>query len=194
MEKETFFIEGLILVKPRVFTDERGYFFESFSAERYRELGIPAGAVVPLLERCDRCFMQDNVSSSKRGVLRGLHFQSAPFAQGKLVSVLHGKVLDVAVDIRRASPTFGNWVSALLSAENRVQIFVPKGFAHGYLTLEPDTEVFYKVSDFYSKDNEAGLVWDDPALGIDWCEEASSVVIADRDRQFPKLADLPAYF
>ena len=168
---------------PPCFEDQRGWFFESFNA---RALSDALKGV---------SFVQDNQAHSRaKGTLRGLHFQTPSRAQDKLVRVLRGSVLDVAVDIRRASPTFGNWVSALLSAENRVQIFVPKGFAHGYLTLEPDTEVFYKVSDFYSKDNEAGLVWDDPALGIDWCEEASSVVIADRDRQFPKLADLPAYF
>lgn len=168
---------------PRRFEDERGWFFESFNAKVLSDAlrGVS--------------FVQDNQAFSRvKGTLRGLHFQTPPRAQDKFVRVLRGSVLDVAVDIRHASPTFGKWVSALLSAENRVQIFVPKGFAHGYLTLEPDTEVYYKVSDFYGKENEAGLVWDDPALGIDWREQVSSVVMADRDRQFPRLADLPAYF
>lgn len=168
---------------PRRFEDERGWFFESFNA---RVLSDELNGV---------SFVQDNQAYSRaKGVLRGLHFQTPPKAQDKFVRVLRGSVLDVAVDIRHGSSTFGRGVSAVLSAENRVQIFVPKGFAHGYLTLEPGTEVFYKVSDFYSKDNERGLAWDDPALAIDWRGQASSIVVADRDRQFPKLADLPGYF
>ena len=189
MEKETFFIEGLILVKPRVFTDERGYFFESFSAERYRELGIPAGAVVPLLERCDRCFMQDNVSSSKRGVLRGLHFQSAPFAQGKLVSVLHGKVLDVAVDIREGSATFGKHVAVELSEENHHQLWIPEGFAHGFLSLEDDTVFSYKVTAPYSKEHEGGIRFDDPDLGIEWPHVEEGIIVSEKDKALPYLRE-----
>lgn len=163
--------------------DERGWFSETFNT------AVLAEALRGV------AFVQDNQALSRaKHTLRGLHFQAPPSAQDKLVRVLRGAVRDVAVDIRRASPSYGRWVSAVLSAENRVQIFVPKGFAHGYLTLEPDTEVFYKVSDFYSPQNEGGLAWDDPALAIDWGVAASDMVMADRDRQYPRLAGLGAVF
>lgn len=168
---------------PRRFGDERGWFVETFNSNMLSEVlnGVT--------------FVQDNHSLSRNaGTLRGMHLQTPPKAQDKLVRVVRGSVLDVAVDIRKNSPTFGKWVSATLSADNGVQIFVPKGFAHGFLTLEPDTEVVYKVSDYYSRDHERGIVWDDPALAIDWPFRAGEVTIADRDRQFPRLAALEYYF
>ncbi len=168
---------------PHRFTDDRGWFSETFNAASLAE-GLEGVA-----------FIQDNQSCSRAsGTLRGLHFQIPPHAQDKLVRVLRGALLDVAVDLRRNSPTYGMWVSAILSAANGKQIFVPKGFAHGFLTLEPDTEVFYKVSAFYRRDHEQGLAWDDPELGIDWSLPPESVIMADRDRAFPRLADLPAFF
>lgn len=168
---------------PCRFSDDRGWFVETFNANTLAEaLG-------------NLSFVQDNHSLSKKpGTLRGMHLQIPPKAQDKLVRVVRGAVLDVAVDIRCGSPTYGKWVSAILSAENGVQIFVPKGFAHGFLTLEPNTEVVYKVSDYYSRDHERGVVWNDPALSIDWRVEAKDVTIADRDRHFPRLAALGNYF
>lgn len=168
---------------PRRFDDERGWFSETFNAASLSEAtdGI--------------AFVQDNqVLSRAKGILRGLHFQAPPKAQDKFVRVLRGSVLDVAVDIRRGSPTYGRSVTAELSAENRKQVFVPRGFAHGYLTLEPDTEVFYKVSNFYSKVHEGGLLWNDPELGINWRLPESEILLADRDRLFPRLADLGSIF
>ncbi len=168
---------------PRRFDDDRGWFSETFNAGGLAE-GL--GGVV---------FVQDNQALTRaQGTLRGLHFQAPPKAQDKFVRVLRGSVLDVAVDIRRASPTFGEWVSATLSADNRKQMFVPKGFAHGYLTLEPDTEVFYKVSDYYSREHEGGIAWNDPAIGVDWSISADKVLMVDRDRRFPRLADLGPVF
>lgn len=168
---------------PRRFGDDRGWFSETFNARALNEM--LGGAT----------FVQDNQSlSAAKGTLRGLHFQISPRAQDKLVRVLQGAVLDVAVDIRCGSQTFGKWVAVHLSAENGTQMFVPKGFAHGFLTLEPRTEVFYKVSEYYSRDEERGLAWDDPALGIDWQLPSATLTIADRDRQFPRLSALEAYF
>jgi dTDP-4-dehydrorhamnose 3,5-epimerase len=168
---------------PRRFEDDRGWFSETFNTAA---LGEALNGV---------WFVQDNQALTRaKGTLRGMHFQRPPRAQDKFVRVLRGSVLDVAVDIRRGSPTYGKWVSAVLSAENRTQIFVPKGFAHGYLTLEPDTEVFYKVSDFYSREHEGGLAWNDPALSVDWGMPADRVLMAERDRQYPRLADLGAVF
>lgn len=176
-------IEDVWLYTPRRFEDARGWFSETFNTAALAEYlnGV--------------AFVQDNHAySGQRHTLRGLHFQTPPKAQDKLLRVVRGAVLDVAVDIRRASPTFGRSVSAVLSADNRMQIFVPKGFAHGYLTLAPDTEVIYKVSDFYSCANEAGLAWDDPALAIDWGVAAERVIIAERDRLLPRLDRLDAVF
>lgn len=168
---------------PRRFGDARGWFSETFNAGVLDEALAGVG------------FVQDNQAFTQpKHTLRGMHFQAPPKAQDKFVRVLRGSVLDVAVDIRARSPTFGQWVSAVLSAENGTQIFVPKGFAHGYLTLEPDTEVFYKVSDYWSREHEGGIAWDDPAIGIDWGVPADSVNMVDRDRQFPRLADLKPVF
>ncbi len=168
---------------PRRFEDDRGWFSETFNASTLAEA---LGGVE---------FVQDNQSlSRKAGTLRGMHFQVPPKAQDKLVRVLKGAVLDIAVDIRRDSPTYGKWVGAELSAANGAQIFVPKGFAHGFLTLEPDTEVLYKVSDYYSRDHERGLVWNDPDLAIDWRLAEADVTLVERDRQFPRLGALDHYF
>lgn len=168
---------------PRLFEDERGAFSETYSDKALAEA---LGGVR---------FVQDNqVLSHRRGTMRGLHFQKPPTAQDKLVRVLRGSIVDVAVDIRRASPTYGRWVAATLSAQNRLQIFVPKGFAHGYVTLEPDTEVLYKVSDFYSAKDEGGVCWNDPALAIDWGMPAGEISANERDAMLPPLADLPVIF
>jgi dTDP-4-dehydrorhamnose 3,5-epimerase len=176
-------IADVWLFTPRRFEDERGWFSETFNAETLR---IAIGGAV---------FVQDNQSLSRvRGTLRGLHFQRPPRAQDKLVRVLRGSILDVAVDIRRSSPTFGQWVSAVLSAQNGVQLFVPKGFAHGFVTLEPDTEVLYKVSDYYSREHEEGIVWDDPSIAIDWTLEQREISMSERDRAFPSFAALGAHF
>ncbi len=163
--------------------DSRGWFSETFNVAA---LADALNGVV---------FVQDNQSYSRaRGTLRGMHFQSPPKAQDKLLRVLRGSVLDVAVDLRRESQSYGKAVSVVLSAETGAQIFVPRGFAHGFLTLEPDTEVLYKVSEYWSAEHERGLAWDDPALGVDWMLPAGDIIATPRDRAFPRLADLPAYF
>lgn len=168
---------------PKRHEDARGWFSETFNA----------AALCEALD--DVVFVQDNQSLSKsKGTLRGLHFQSPPKAQDKLIRVLRGAVQDVAVDIRRASPTYGEWVSTTLSAENGKQLFAPKGFAHGFLTLEPDTEVLYKVSDYYSRDHEGGLAWDDPDVGIEWSLPKDAISMAERDAGLPRLAALAAGF
>lgn len=163
--------------------DARGFFSETWSRQRFAQHGI------------DVDFVQDNHSLSRApNTLRGLHFQIEPFAQAKLVRVVRGAVLDVAVDIRHGSPTFGRHIAAELSADAWNQLFVPVGFAHGFVTLLPDTEVVYKVGNIYSAEHDRGLLWNDPALGIDWGVAAEDVVISDKDRRHPKLADLPRYF
>lgn len=168
---------------PKRHADERGVFSETFSTRAFADA---LGDVV---------FVQDNqVLTHRRGVMRGLHYQKPPTAQDKLVRVLRGAVMDVAVDIRRGSPTYGNWVSAKLTAESGLQIFVPKGFAHGYVTLEPNTEVLYKVSDFWSRDDEGGVRWNDPGLAIDWGLNLAEISANARDAALPLLADLPPVF
>lgn len=170
-------IPGVLIIEPDVFGDERGYFKETYGRERYAELGIPD-------------FVQDNLSLSKSvGTLRGLHYQATPFAQGKLVSVIQGEVFDVAVDIRRDSPTFGQHVSVTLSAENHRQFYVPEGFAHGFQTTRPDTVFAYKCTNVYSKDHDRGILWDDPNLGIEW-PIREGLVISDKDRNHPTLSSL----
>jgi dTDP-4-dehydrorhamnose 3,5-epimerase len=176
-------IPGVWTYTPRRFVDSRGWFSETFNAQTLAEKlnGVT--------------FVQDNQSCSRAaGTLRGMHFQIPPKAQDKLVRVLKGALLDVVVDLRNTSPTYGKWVSTVLSAENGVQLFAPRGFAHGFLTIEPDTEVLYKVSDYYSREHERGVAWDDPTIGVDWTISAGSVIMAERDRAFPRLADLPAFF
>jgi dTDP-4-dehydrorhamnose 3,5-epimerase len=149
-------IKDLVLIQPDVFPDPRGYFFESFQKEKFLALGIHAE------------FVQDNESMSGKGVLRGLHFQKPPFAQGKLVRVVSGSVLDVAVDLRKASKTYGKWASSVLSAENKLMMWVPEGFAHGFVVLEDNTIFQYKCTNYYNKDSESGIIWNDPDLKIDW--------------------------
>ena len=171
------------IIQLKKFGDHRGFFSETYSQEAFSEAGI------------DQIFVQDNHSLSPQvGTLRGLHFQSPPFAQDKLIRVPRGRILDIAVDIRASSPDFGKAVAVELSAENWLQLLVPAGFAHGFVTLEPDTEVLYKVSAPYAPANDHGLAFDDPALGIDWGLPADRLVLSDKDRKHPRLADLPRYF
>ena len=151
-------LPDVLLVEPKVFGDARGYFFESYSARRYADAGIPGGGAT---------FVQDNVSYSQRGVLRGLHYQH-PFGQGKLVGVLRGEVFDVAVDVRRGSPTFGRWVGECLSAENKRQLYIPPGFAHGFLVTSPDALFAYKCTDYYHPEAERSIRWDDARIAVRW--------------------------
>lgn len=184
MEVRRLEIPGAMLLTPEKHGDARGFFSETYNKRRLaEEAGIAAD------------FVQDNQSGSPAaGTIRGMHFQLPPKAQDKLVRVLKGSVLDVIVDIRKGSPTFGRWVSAILSAENWAQLWVPKGFAHGFCTLEPDTEVAYKVTEYYSAEHDRGLLWNDPALKIDWPVAAGDVVISERDSRHPRLADIGAHF
>ena len=176
-------IPEVFIFTPRRFEDDRGWFAETFNQSL---MGAETG---PLN------WVQDNHSLSRsRLTLRGLHYQEPPFAQDKLVRCLRGRIRDVAVDIRRGSPTFGQHVSAELTAEKGEQLFVPKGFAHGFLTLEPDPEVAYKVTAFYSSAHDRGLRWNDPALGIDWRTAGGGVSLSAKDRDLPPLAELPAVF
>jgi len=171
------------LIPPPIFRDGRGFFSEPYNRDALAAAGIDAE------------FVQDNQSLSRaRGVLRGLHFQADPHAQGKLIRVSRGSIFDVAVDIRRGSPTYGRHVSTELSADNWAQLWVPTGFAHAFCTLEADTEVIYKVTDFYAPDCDRGLAFDDPDLGIQWPVPPSEAVLSDKDRRHPRLRDLPAYF
>jgi dTDP-4-dehydrorhamnose 3,5-epimerase len=176
-------IPDVKVLLPKAFGDARGTFSETWNAARFAEHGIKLN------------FVQDNQSwSAPAGTVRGLHFQSSPKAQDKLVRVLRGRILDVAVDLRRASPTYGQWVAEELSAQNRRQLLVPIGFAHGFCTLEPDTEVLYKVTDFYSPANDLGIAWDDPDLAIDWPVRKDQAVLSDKDTRQPAFKSLPAYF
>lgn len=169
-------IEGVLVIEPRVLGDERGYFFESFNE---RDFADATGL--------DVRFVQDNESCSRRGVLRGLHFQKEPYAQAKLVRVVQGRVLDVAVDIRPKSPTFGKYVATELSGENHRQMFIPKGFAHGYVVLEDDTVFQYKCDEYYHPEAEGGIAWNDPEIGIEWPLAESELTLSDKDRKHPKL-------
>lgn len=176
-------IPAVKIVTPKKFGDHRGFFSETWSRKAFADAGI------------DLDFVQDNQSlSAPVGTLRGLHFQSAPFAQDKLVRVTRGRILDVAVDIRASSPTFGKHVAVELSAENWKQLLVPVGFAHGFVTLEPNTEVLYKVTAPYAPQNDHGLAFDDPALGIDWQLPLSGLTLSDKDRKHPRLAEMLRYF
>jgi dTDP-4-dehydrorhamnose 3,5-epimerase len=177
MKVEKTVLEGVVIITPDVFPDDRGYFFESFSEKRYQEA---LGA--------DVRFVQDNFSFSKKGVLRGLHYQIPPHGQGKLVTVLRGKALDVAIDIRFGSPTFGKHVIVEISEENHRQVYIPEGFAHGCLLLEDDTLFMYKCTGYYDKNSERGVRWNDPALGIDW--GVADPIVKERDARFPLFADI----
>lgn len=169
-------ISEVIILEPQVFGDERGFFYESYNRQKFREAtGV------------DPHFVQDNHSRSQRNVLRGLHYQLPPKAQGKLVRVVAGEVFDVAVDIRRGSPTFGQWVGAILSAQNKKQLWIPPGFAHGFVTLSDDAEFLYKTTDFYSPPHDRCIRWDDPAIGIDWPINGSPL-LSGKDQQGIELA------
>lgn len=170
-------IDGVVIIEPRIFADDRGYFFESFSERDFN-------AQVHTVH-----FVQDNESRSCYGVLRGLHFQKPPYAQSKLVRVVKGAVLDVAVDIRRGSPTFGQHVAVELSAENHRQFFIPRGFAHGFSVLTDDVVFQYKCDNFYAPQSEGAIAWDDAALAIDWRIPADKVILSEKDKCHPLLKD-----
>jgi dTDP-4-dehydrorhamnose 3,5-epimerase len=183
MEFRYFEIDGPIEIIPRKIGDERGYFSETFRLNRFHER-------VPDVE-----FVQDNQSLSIRpGTIRGLHFQAKPAAQGKLVRCLAGRLFDVAVDIRSDSPTYGRWISTVLTPEDNNQLWVPAGFAHGFSTLEAKSIISYRVTSYYSPEHDKGVVWDDPDIGVEWPEIADPDTLSAKDRQQPSLAELPAYF
>ncbi len=167
----------LLVFEPNVFEDSRGYFFEAYNEKQFQQEGI------------DIRWVQDNQSSSTYGVIRGLHYQLPPYEQTKLVRVLRGKILDVVVDIRKGSPTFGKSFSKVLSAKNKSQLFIPKGFAHGFSVLSEKAEVLYKCDGFYNKESEGGIIYNDPALGIDWRIPDADAVVSEKDKVLPTLAD-----
>jgi len=173
-------IEDLLIIKPKVFEDSRGYFYESFNKEAFLAAGI------------DVEFVQDNQSLSSKGVLRGLHFQNPPFEQGKLIRVISGSVIDVAVDIRKNSPTYGKWVAVELSAENKLMFWLPPGFAHGFATLEDNTTFFYKCTGLYNADSEGSILWNDPDLNIDW--KLSDPILSEKDKLCPRFRELESQF
>ena len=173
-------IAGVLLIEPKVFGDDRGFFFESFNQQSFNEAtGLDAN------------FVQDNHSKSAKNVLRGLHYQLPPKAQGKLVRVVAGEVFDVAVDIRKGSPTFGQWVGQVLSAENKLQMWVPAGLAHGFLVLSSSAEFLYKTTDYYAPEYERSIAWNDPALAINWPLVDGQAVLSSKDAVAPLLADIP---
>lgn len=180
---ESLEIADVKLVTPQRFGDDRGFFSETYSAQRFKAAGIDAD------------FVQDNHSlSAQRGTVRGLHYQSPPFAQAKLVRVLRGAIVDVAVDVRKGSPTYGKWVKAELSAENGVQIYVPRGFLHGFATLVPNTEIAYKVDNYYAKECDGAVKWDDPDLGIDWGLDGVTPILSQKDEQAPAFREFSTPF
>jgi dTDP-4-dehydrorhamnose 3,5-epimerase len=174
-------IEEVKIIVPKVFGDARGYFFESWSSEKYRQAGI------------DCNWVQDNESKSRFGVLRGLHYQAAPYTQAKLVRVIEGAVLDVALDIRKGSPTFGKHVAVELSAENKYQLFVPRGFAHGFAVLSESVTFAYKCDNIYMPSHERGIAFNDPELGIDWRVDLQEFLLSEKDTRNPKLADAEVF-
>ena len=182
MEIITTPIEGLLVIEPRVFNDARGYFCETYNEARYREAGI------------DARFVQDNQSCSSYGVVRGLHFQRPPYAQAKLVSCVRGKVLDVAVDLRKDSPTFGQWYSVELSEDNHRQFFIPRGFAHGFSVLSETAIFTYKCDNLYHPEAEGGVLLSDPMLNIDWQVPADLRILSDKDTKHPKMEELESPF
>lgn len=178
MKIETTAILDCVIITPPKFGDERGFFSETYNAQKLAQEGIEID------------FVQDNHSMSAAiGTLRGLHYQAPPFAQDKLVRVIHGRVLDVAVDVRKASPTYGQHIAVELSAENGKQLLVPKGFLHGFITLEENTEFLYKVSNYYSAECDGSIRFDDPDLGIDWGMDASALTLSDKDKKAPSFKD-----
>ncbi len=179
MQFKRFDMIGPALIQPKILGDDRGFFMEAFKDAWFREN----------IE--DVTFVQDNQSLSRQvGTVRGLHYQRAPFGQGKLVRCLKGSIFDVAVDIRPASPTFGQWIGETLTAEQGEQLWIPEGFAHGFCTLEPDTEVFYKVTNPYSRDHDAGIAFDDPDIGIVWPIDLTTAMLSDKDKVQPSLSSL----
>ena len=175
-------LEGVLIIEPRVFDDARGYFYESYNKARFTEAGIGVD------------FVQDNQSLSQKGAVRGLHGQADPFAQGKLVRVINGKVLDVALDIRKGSPTFGKHFSIELSGENKRQLWIPAGLLHGFSTLEDDTIFTYKVNNYYDKASEIGVLWNDPDLDIDWGIDQNTAVLSPKDELLSKFKDFVSPF
>ena len=182
MQVEETGIEGLLIIKPRIFQDERGYFFESYNDREMRKNGLHFS------------WVQDNQSKSAYGVIRGLHYQLEPYAQTKLVRVLKGSILDVAVDLRSGSPTYGKWKSMILSEDNYLQLLLPKGFAHGFSVLSDEAVVFYKCDQFYHPASDKGIRYDDPALGIDWQLPPDKIVVSEKDRNLPLLEEAELNF
>lgn len=175
-------IDGVVIIEPRIFKDERGYFYESFSQRDFEE------------KVCRTTFVQDNQSKSSYGVLRGLHFQKPPYCQSKLVRCIKGAVLDVAVDIRKGSPTFGKYVAVELTGENHRQFFVPRGFAHGFAVLSDEAVFQYKCDNFYNKESEGSVAWNDPQLGIDWRIPFEKVLLSEKDKLSKNIADADYLF
>lgn len=182
MKIEKTFIKDLVVVEPIVFGDERGYFFEAYSKTKFEDLGIAID------------FVQDNQSFSKKGTLRGLHYQNPPYAQTKLVRVLEGEIIDVAVDLRKDSPTYGKSFSILLSAENKKQLLVPQGFAHGFSVISETAVVLYKCDQFYHKESEGGIRFDDPSLNIDWGIDVADAIVSEKDLVLPFIEDCNSGF
>jgi len=183
MEFRKFAVEGLLEIVPRKIEDDRGYFSEVFRLDHFVANAGPAD------------FVQENQSLSVRaGTIRGLHFQTHPFAQGKLVRCLAGSLFDIAVDLRSDSPTFGEWTAVTLDAKQNNYLWVPVGFGHGFCTLEPNSIIGYRVTNYYSPENDLGVAWDDPGIGIDWPDVADPDTLSPKDRTQPALADLPNYF
>ena len=175
-------IDGVVIIEPRIFKDERGYFYESFSQREFEE------------KVCRTTFVQDNQSKSSYGVLRGLHFQKPPYCQSKLVRCIKGAVLDVAVDIRKGSPTFGKYVAVELTEENHRQFFVPRGFAHGFAVLSEEAVFQYKCDNFYNKESEGSVAWNDPELNIDWRIPFDKVLLSEKDKLSKNIADADYLF
>jgi dTDP-4-dehydrorhamnose 3,5-epimerase len=182
MKVETTGFEGLIVITPSVFSDERGYFFESYNRDTQLKAGL------------DFQWVQDNQSHSKHGVIRGLHFQKSPFAQTKLVRALQGEILDVVVDLRKGEPTYGKSFSVILTAENKKQLLVPKGFAHGFSVLSDSADVMYKCDALYNKQSESGLIFNDPSLQIDWKLSAAEMIVSEKDLVLPTFDSIDANF
>ena len=175
-------IDGVVIIEPRIFKDDRGYFYESFSQREFEE------------KVCRTTFVQDNQSKSSYGVLRGLHFKKPPYCQSKLVRCIKGAVLDVAVDIRKGSPTFGKYVAVELTEDNHRQFFVPRGFAHGFAVLSEEAVFQYKCDNFYNKESEGSVAWNDPQLGIDWRIPADKVILSEKDKLSKTVADADYLF
>ena len=173
-------IDGLLIIRPDVFKDERGYFFESYNKERFAKAGL------------NMDFVQDNESKSDKGVLRGLHFQKPPYAQGKLVRVIKGSVMDVAVDLRKDSPTYGKWESVVLTEENKLQFWIPEGFAHGFVALEDNTIFNYKCTNVYNKESEGSILWNDPDININW--NIDNPTLSEKDKISPLFKNFESPF